>query len=137
VARRCGATHVIEMRDHHAILKDVQEFTDGRGCAIVIEAVGGQWPLDLATDLTAVRGRHLPPTPSALAAGPALSIHFACHVAALGLLALGIVTDGAWLVRLAAIAGTIGAAAFAIFFANVMRRMAGANASAAARVATP
>jgi hypothetical protein len=85
----------------------------------------------------AARGQHLPPTPSALAAGPALSIHFACHVAALGLLALGIVTDGAWLVRLAAIAGTIGAAAFAIFFANVMRRMAGANASAAARVATP
>ncbi len=57
VARRCGAAHAIEMRDHHAIVKDVQKLTEGRGCEIVIEAVGAQWPLDLAADLTAVRGR--------------------------------------------------------------------------------
>ncbi|MCL5280606.1 MAG: zinc-binding dehydrogenase, partial [Planctomycetes bacterium] len=57
VARRCGAAHAIEMRDHHAIVKDVQQLTKGRGCEIVIEAVGAQWPLDLAADLTAVRGR--------------------------------------------------------------------------------
>jgi hypothetical protein len=83
----------------------------------------------------AARGRHMPPTPSALAAGPALSIHFACHLAALGLLALGIVADSAWVVRLAAVVGTLGAAAFALFFANVLRRMSGPLASAAPRAA--
>ncbi|MGE5169082.1 MAG: hypothetical protein ACM3JC_01780 [Rudaea sp.] len=84
----------------------------------------------------AARGRHLPPTPSALAAGPALRIHFACHLAALGLLTLGIVGDNTWLVRLAAIAGTAGAGAFAIFFANVIRRMAGTSVRVAGRVTT-
>lgn len=57
VARRCGAAHALEMRDPQAVRKDVQKLTDGRGCEIVIEAVGAQWPLDLATDLAAVRGR--------------------------------------------------------------------------------
>ena len=81
----------------------------------------------------AARGRHLPPTPSALAAGQALSVHFACHVAALALLALGIVADSAQVVRLAAVVGTFGAAAFAMFFANVLRRMRGPVASAIPR----
>ena len=81
----------------------------------------------------AARGRHLPPTPSALAAGPALSVHFACHLAALALLALGIVADSAQVVRLAAVVGTCGAAAFAMFFANVLRRMRGPVASAIPR----
>ena len=57
VARRCGAAHIIEMQDHHAILNQVKELTDGRGCEVVIEAVGTQWPLDLAAELTGVRGR--------------------------------------------------------------------------------
>jgi threonine dehydrogenase-like Zn-dependent dehydrogenase len=57
VARRCGAEHTIEMLDHHQIINQVKELTGGRGCEIVIEAVGAQWPLDLAAELTAVRGR--------------------------------------------------------------------------------
>jgi threonine dehydrogenase-like Zn-dependent dehydrogenase len=57
VARRCGARHAIEMKDHWAIVEDVKKLTEGRGCEVVIEAVGAQWPLDLAADLTAVRGR--------------------------------------------------------------------------------
>jgi NADPH2:quinone reductase len=57
VARRCGAAHTIEMQDHHAILEQVKKLTDGRGCEVAVEAVGTQWPLDLAADLTAVRGR--------------------------------------------------------------------------------
>ncbi len=57
MARRCGAKHTIEMRDHHQIVSRVNELTDNHGCEIVIEAVGTQWPLDLAAELTAVRGR--------------------------------------------------------------------------------
>jgi len=56
-ARRCGAAHTIEMLDHRAIIEQVQNLTEGRGCDVVIEAVGAQWPLDLAAELTAVRGR--------------------------------------------------------------------------------
>ena len=57
VARRCGATHAIEMQDHYTIIEEVKRLTDGRGCEVAIEAVGTQWPLDLAAELTAVRGR--------------------------------------------------------------------------------
>jgi threonine dehydrogenase-like Zn-dependent dehydrogenase len=57
VARRCGAKHTIEMRDHHQIINKVNELTDNHGCEVSIEAVGAQWPLDLAAELTAVRGR--------------------------------------------------------------------------------
>lgn len=56
-ARQCGAGHVIEMRDHQAIIDQVKSLTNGEGCEIVIEAVGAQWPLDLAGELTGVRGR--------------------------------------------------------------------------------
>jgi threonine dehydrogenase-like Zn-dependent dehydrogenase len=56
-AHRCGAAHTIEMRDHYAIIEQVKDLTEGLGCEIVIEAVGTQWPLDLAAELTAVRGR--------------------------------------------------------------------------------
>jgi 2-desacetyl-2-hydroxyethyl bacteriochlorophyllide A dehydrogenase len=57
MARRCSAAHVIEMRDHQEIIDQVKSLTDGRGCDVVVEAVGAQWPLDLAAELTAVRGR--------------------------------------------------------------------------------
>lgn len=56
-ARRCGAAHVMEMQDHYTIIDWVKGLTHGRGCEVVIEAVGTQWPLDLAAELTAVRGR--------------------------------------------------------------------------------
>jgi len=56
IARRCGAAHTLEMADHDAVIDQVKKLTDGRGCDTVIEAVGAQWPLDLAGELTAVRG---------------------------------------------------------------------------------
>jgi threonine dehydrogenase-like Zn-dependent dehydrogenase len=57
VARRFGAAHAIVMDDHWRILEAVRELTAGRWCERVIEAVGAQWPLDLAGELTAERGR--------------------------------------------------------------------------------
>lgn len=57
MARRCGAAHLVEMQDHYAIIEEVKRLTEGRGGEVVIEAVGAQWPLDLAAELTAVRGR--------------------------------------------------------------------------------
>jgi len=69
------------------------------------------------------RGKGLPPTPSALTAERPLAIHFACHLAALALLALAIAVGSAPAVRAAAALGTVGALAFAVFFATVMWRM--------------
>jgi NADPH:quinone reductase len=48
---------VIEMRDHWEIIEAVRTLTDGVFCDRVIEAVGKQWPLDLAGELTRERGR--------------------------------------------------------------------------------
>jgi threonine dehydrogenase-like Zn-dependent dehydrogenase len=57
VARRMGAAETIAMEDHHAIIEQVRALTGGAFCERVIEAVGKQWPLDLAGELTRVRGR--------------------------------------------------------------------------------
>ena len=57
LARRMGAAEVIPMEDHHAIIARVKELTGGTFCDRVIEAVGKQWPLDLAAELTRERGR--------------------------------------------------------------------------------
>jgi threonine dehydrogenase-like Zn-dependent dehydrogenase len=57
VARQCGAHEVILLDDHHSIIDHVRDLTDGRFCDCVIEAVGTQWPLDLAGELTRERGR--------------------------------------------------------------------------------
>ena len=57
LARRMGAAEVIPMEDHTAIIERVKELTGGRFCDRVIEAVGKQWPLDLAGELTRERGR--------------------------------------------------------------------------------
>jgi threonine dehydrogenase-like Zn-dependent dehydrogenase len=57
VARRMGAEELIEMNDHWQIIEQVKSLTDGRFCDRVIEAVGKQWPLDLAAELTRARGR--------------------------------------------------------------------------------
>jgi threonine dehydrogenase-like Zn-dependent dehydrogenase len=56
-ARSFGAEATIPLEDHGAILAQVKELTDGRFCERVIEATGKQWPLDLAAELTAERGR--------------------------------------------------------------------------------
>lgn len=57
VARACGAAELIELADHAGIVRAVMQLTDGAGCDRVIEAVGAQWPLDLAGELTRERGR--------------------------------------------------------------------------------
>jgi threonine dehydrogenase-like Zn-dependent dehydrogenase len=57
VAREFGAAETIPMEDHNAIIGRVKELTGGVFCDRVIEAVGKQWPLDLAGELTRERGR--------------------------------------------------------------------------------
>ncbi|MBP2550657.1 threonine dehydrogenase-like Zn-dependent dehydrogenase [Neorhizobium galegae] len=57
LAQKMGADAVIEMRDHWEIIEEVRRLTDGAFCDRVIEAVGKQWPLDLAGELTRERGR--------------------------------------------------------------------------------
>jgi threonine dehydrogenase-like Zn-dependent dehydrogenase len=57
LARRMGAAETIAMEDHYTIIEQVTALTGGRFCERVIEAVGKQWPLDLAAELTAERGK--------------------------------------------------------------------------------
>ena len=57
VARQFGAAETIPMEDHNAIIERVKELTGGRFCDRVIEAVGKQWPLDLASELVKERGK--------------------------------------------------------------------------------
>lgn len=57
LAQQFGAAHLIPMDDHQEILEQVKDLTNGNGCDCVIEAVGKQWPLDLAGELTCTRGR--------------------------------------------------------------------------------
>lgn len=57
VALGMGASVAVESNDSARVLREVQERTAHRGCDVVIEAVGQQWALDLATQLAAERGR--------------------------------------------------------------------------------
>jgi threonine dehydrogenase-like Zn-dependent dehydrogenase len=57
VARQFGAAEVIPMEDHNFIIERVKELTGGKFCDRVIEAVGKQWPLDLASELVKERGK--------------------------------------------------------------------------------
>ncbi|MBB3309607.1 threonine dehydrogenase-like Zn-dependent dehydrogenase [Rhizobium sp. BK196] len=57
IARQMGATETLAMDDHWRIIETVKHLTGGAFCHCVIEAVGKQWPLDLAGELTAERGR--------------------------------------------------------------------------------
>jgi threonine dehydrogenase-like Zn-dependent dehydrogenase len=57
VAKEFGAAETIPMTDHNQIIERVKELTGGKFCERVIEAVGKQWPLDLAAELTAERGK--------------------------------------------------------------------------------
>jgi threonine dehydrogenase-like Zn-dependent dehydrogenase len=56
-ARRMGAAEMIPMVEHQEVMDAVRSLTDGDGCERVIEATGHQWPLDLAGELTAERGK--------------------------------------------------------------------------------
>jgi threonine dehydrogenase-like Zn-dependent dehydrogenase len=57
LARRMGAAETIPMDDHSRIIERVRDLTEVRFCDRVIEAVGKQWPLDLAAELTREGGR--------------------------------------------------------------------------------
>jgi threonine dehydrogenase-like Zn-dependent dehydrogenase len=57
VARSFGASELVPMDDHWKIIERVKALTGGQLCDRVIEAVGEQWPLDLAAELTRERGR--------------------------------------------------------------------------------
>ena len=57
LARRMGASETIPMHDRWKIIERVRDLTDGMFCDRVIEAVGKQWPLDLAAELTREGGR--------------------------------------------------------------------------------
>jgi threonine dehydrogenase-like Zn-dependent dehydrogenase len=57
LASRMGAAETIPMHDHAHIIDRVRELTGGVFCDRVIEAVGKQWPLDLAAELTREGGR--------------------------------------------------------------------------------
>jgi threonine dehydrogenase-like Zn-dependent dehydrogenase len=48
---------MIRMDDHVRIIAEVTQATNGAMCDCTIECVGEQWPLDLGTALTGVRGR--------------------------------------------------------------------------------
>lgn len=56
-ARVAGASHLLPMDRPEEVLEEVTRLTGGEGCAKVIECTGFQRPLDLASKLTAVRGR--------------------------------------------------------------------------------
>lgn len=57
LATAFGAAETIVMDDHWAIIERVKQLTDGALCDRVIEAVGKQWPLDLAGELVREGGR--------------------------------------------------------------------------------
>ena len=57
LARRYGAAETIPMHDHWAIIEEVKRLTGEAMCERVIEAVGKQWPLDLASALVGFGGR--------------------------------------------------------------------------------
>lgn len=126
------------------LLEAVGHEVEALGPLFVVAAVGG-WLLSFLFGMLqrivpflaamhAARGRKRPPTPSALTLESALAVHFYGHLSALALLALAIVTrSGVWLLA-ASLAGLIGALAFGLFFAVLLRRLrrAGGDAVAAA-----
>ena len=57
IARAAGAAHTLVMDDHWRLIEAVKQLTGDVGCDVVIEAVGQQWPIDLAAELTRIRGR--------------------------------------------------------------------------------
>jgi threonine dehydrogenase-like Zn-dependent dehydrogenase len=57
IARAMGAAETVLMDDRDRVVERTKELTGGALCDRVVEAVGKQWPLDLAADLTRERGR--------------------------------------------------------------------------------
>ncbi|GAB3168966.1 MDR/zinc-dependent alcohol dehydrogenase-like family protein [Telluribacter humicola] len=57
LARQFGADETIAMDDHYQIINKVNELTNGEFCDRVIECTGKEWPLNLAGELTRIRGK--------------------------------------------------------------------------------
>lgn len=57
VARRFGAAECIALDDHQRVIDQVKALTDERFCERVVECTGLEWPLQLASELCAIRGR--------------------------------------------------------------------------------
>jgi threonine dehydrogenase-like Zn-dependent dehydrogenase len=57
LATSYGAAETIVMDDHWRIIEDVKRLTGEQLCDRVIEAVGKQWPLDLAAELVGFGGK--------------------------------------------------------------------------------
>ncbi len=57
VARRFGAAECIALDDHQRVIDQVKALTHERFCERVIECTGLEWPLQLASELCAIRGR--------------------------------------------------------------------------------
>jgi 2-desacetyl-2-hydroxyethyl bacteriochlorophyllide A dehydrogenase len=57
LAEQFGASALIEIDDDQRAVENVKQLTNGHGCECVIEAAGTQGSLDLASELTAERGR--------------------------------------------------------------------------------
>jgi threonine dehydrogenase-like Zn-dependent dehydrogenase len=57
LAHEMGAAETILLDDHRTIIERVRSLTEGAFCPRVIEAIGKQWPLDLAAELTGEGGR--------------------------------------------------------------------------------
>ncbi len=57
IAREMGAAETIQLQNPRAVVERVLALTNEEGCHRVIEAVGNQVALDLATDLTRERGK--------------------------------------------------------------------------------
>ncbi|MGV3585689.1 MAG: MDR/zinc-dependent alcohol dehydrogenase-like family protein [Adhaeribacter sp.] len=57
VAAEAGADELIKLDDHYQIIEKVKALTGGKFCERVIECTGKEWPLNLAGELTAERGK--------------------------------------------------------------------------------
>jgi threonine dehydrogenase-like Zn-dependent dehydrogenase len=57
IAEAMGATDTVALSERWEVVEQVEKLTGGRLCDVVVEAVGTQEPLDLAGELTALRGR--------------------------------------------------------------------------------
>jgi len=57
MAKACGADEIIPMDDHYKIIEKVKELTNGNFCERVLECTGKEWPLNLAGELCAERGK--------------------------------------------------------------------------------
>lgn len=57
IAKSCGADEIIKLDDHYQVVERVKNLTGGKFCERVIECTGKEWPLNLAGELTAERGK--------------------------------------------------------------------------------